>query len=84
MQTRASLDVVVPFIHRQVCSLHGAESAILNRARRAFRRISIVRAALRAGVDHTIDRLESLKRALDVARRKLAHGDGSGAHDMAR
>ena len=84
MQTRASIDVVVPFIHRQVCSLHGAESAILKSSEAGLPTDPIVRAALRAGVDHTIDRLESLKRALDVARRKLAHGDGSGAHDMAR
>jgi hypothetical protein len=67
-----------------VCSLQGSESAILESSEACLPTDPIVRAALRAGVDHTIDRLESLKRALDVARRRLAHAEGSGAPDLAR
>jgi hypothetical protein len=71
MQTRAPLDVVVPFVHGKVCSLQGHERAILEASEAGFPTDPIVRAALRAGVDHTIDALESLMRALDVVRRKL-------------
>jgi hypothetical protein len=84
MQTRAPLDVVVPFVHGKVCSLQGSESAILEASEAGVPADPIVRAALRAGVDHTIETLEALRRALDVARRRLAHVDGRDAHDVAR
>jgi hypothetical protein len=71
MQTRAHLDVVVPLVHRSVCSLQHSERAILNAVEADVPADPLVRAALRAGVDHTIHGLEALLRSLEVARRRL-------------
>jgi hypothetical protein len=69
MQPEAQLDVVVPLVHRTVCSLQRSERAILDAA--DVPADPLVRAALRAGVDDAIQGLEALIRSLDVARRRL-------------
>jgi hypothetical protein len=71
MQTRPHLDEVAPLVHRTVCSLQHSERAILNAAESDVPADPLVRAALRAGVDDTINALEALIRSLDVARRRL-------------
>jgi hypothetical protein len=70
MKTPAQLEVVVPFVHRAVCSLRASERGMLE-ANAAVPADPLVRAALRAGVDHTLDRLEALRRALETVRRSL-------------
>jgi hypothetical protein len=71
MQPEAHLAVVVPLVHRTVCSLQPSQRAILHAAESAVPADPLVRAALRAGVDDAIQGLEALIRSLDVARRRL-------------
>jgi hypothetical protein len=71
MQPEPHLAVVVPLVHRTVCSLQLSEHAILSAAESDVPADPLVRAALRAGVDDAIHGLETLIRSLDVARRRL-------------